>query len=536
MINKACRNYFHLIRHPLETGRQRPQKILTAIAIFSCMTGIIPAVVGATYGISTLARRFKKSSLSFSDSKSRTLSSSTSGSLEALSPEVKSQSEASKTMNKTGSFALEHYSQNLQMLIKAQRICRRVLYRKHNFRDFNKASFGPRDTTTLNPQLLDQGAKVGIVSDPLPPLRSNAIIKELADEWVEMHPAENRAIAQKFLSNIRNYSFEEFVEGLSNSIERFNLNLMSLPPEERDYILLIGPWNSRTNIETRSNSWVASLSLKYLAHPPTLIMNYNNQIKQADCRNISRFLFVDDASYSGAQICNTISDVKIDLPATSEVTIHFVIPFISYYARKRIIREIEANRKVNFVIEKHTLFPNIERIFTREERIQLNKIRGVGEFNQNRLEEAGSSLSLTYFEHKIPDAMSTFTETLERGQLLAGPYYKIIPPMLAREGIVNKEDATQAEIEAYNKRYSELVNTHFHRQFIPHTLPPYKVGKADDLQRFLASLETSNVGTNPVISDYNQQQYPPDRYVVFNTVQGVFAIDLYGCQRPTKLS
>ena len=66
LINTACRNYFHLIRHPLEEGRKRPEKILTALAILSCVTVIVPAAVGALYGISSLMGRVKKSEVHLS--------------------------------------------------------------------------------------------------------------------------------------------------------------------------------------------------------------------------------------------------------------------------------------------------------------------------------------------------------------------------------------------------------------------------------------------------------------------------------------
>lgn len=58
MINAACRNYFDLIRHPLKEGRKCPEKILTALAIISCITVIVPAALGALYGLS--ACRVKK--------------------------------------------------------------------------------------------------------------------------------------------------------------------------------------------------------------------------------------------------------------------------------------------------------------------------------------------------------------------------------------------------------------------------------------------------------------------------------------------
>jgi hypothetical protein len=59
-IKEACRNYFHLIRHPKEQTDKKG-KALTAAAILSCITLIVPAAVALVYGISKLAGRVKKS-------------------------------------------------------------------------------------------------------------------------------------------------------------------------------------------------------------------------------------------------------------------------------------------------------------------------------------------------------------------------------------------------------------------------------------------------------------------------------------------
>lgn len=60
---EACEHYFHLIRHPLEYGRSRAEKILTALAIFSCFSLIVPVSMGALYGFFTLANHVKHKAL-----------------------------------------------------------------------------------------------------------------------------------------------------------------------------------------------------------------------------------------------------------------------------------------------------------------------------------------------------------------------------------------------------------------------------------------------------------------------------------------
>lgn len=62
MIKEACANYFHLLRHPLEVNRKRSEKILTVVAYISCITLIVPPLVGLVYGVSSLAGRIRHKS------------------------------------------------------------------------------------------------------------------------------------------------------------------------------------------------------------------------------------------------------------------------------------------------------------------------------------------------------------------------------------------------------------------------------------------------------------------------------------------
>ncbi|MFV0340402.1 MAG: hypothetical protein ACK5MA_07245 [Parachlamydiaceae bacterium] len=55
-INRAFNNYFHLIRHPKEAERKR-DKLLTAIAILSCITVVVPAVMGIGYALAGRVKR-----------------------------------------------------------------------------------------------------------------------------------------------------------------------------------------------------------------------------------------------------------------------------------------------------------------------------------------------------------------------------------------------------------------------------------------------------------------------------------------------
>lgn len=57
-VRDVCRKYFILIRFPGEM-RDKTHKALSAAAILSCFTVIIPAAFGAVYGIAEIAHKFK---------------------------------------------------------------------------------------------------------------------------------------------------------------------------------------------------------------------------------------------------------------------------------------------------------------------------------------------------------------------------------------------------------------------------------------------------------------------------------------------
>ncbi|MFV0340399.1 MAG: hypothetical protein ACK5MA_07230 [Parachlamydiaceae bacterium] len=62
-IKNACNNYFHLIRHPDEAERKR-DKLLTAAAILSCITIVVPVAMGLGYLVGRIKQRAEDPKLS----------------------------------------------------------------------------------------------------------------------------------------------------------------------------------------------------------------------------------------------------------------------------------------------------------------------------------------------------------------------------------------------------------------------------------------------------------------------------------------
>lgn len=92
-IRNVCEKYFNLILHPT-TRHDKKGKALTAAAILSCFTLIVPAGFGAVYGIAKLAAKIKKGNNTTTELKTSTVAVSI---LPSPTPKASSSSTSSKT-------------------------------------------------------------------------------------------------------------------------------------------------------------------------------------------------------------------------------------------------------------------------------------------------------------------------------------------------------------------------------------------------------------------------------------------------------
>lgn len=234
---------------------------------------------------------------------------------------------------------------------------------------------------------------------PPPPKRSNAIDPEASEEWILSHEIQWQPTARKFIKNLRHRSFKKFEQRLKASVESFNEKLMSLPVEERKYIIMI-PKESKK----KSNPWVTSLALKYLAIPPLDIVYEEQNAFPKDIKVVA----FDDAAYSGRQFGQFCSRC-----AYNNINIYAIIPFITRYAMWDLSSAVWISSH-----EKMLSIPDLNE-FSDEELKLLEKI--TVSFYEGQLEKR----TLYWFDHKIPDALSTLQDVLSEGLTLDGSGKKI---------------------------------------------------------------------------------------------------------------
>ncbi len=171
---------------------------------------------------------------------------------------------------------------------------------------------------------------------------------------------------------------------------------MSLPEQQRKFVLVV-PYS----FVNKSNGWTSSLSLKYFAQPPedivlsTDVFEFRKQYPE-----ISQFVLVDDAAFSG----NQISPYTWTIPGT----VNLIVPFMTERAFSKVAAK-------NVWVAQHEKMMSVEEldVFSSDEKKLLEKL----------IEDDNGDLSwrsLTWFDHKIPDQESTLSRVLELGQLLTG--------------------------------------------------------------------------------------------------------------------
>lgn len=230
------------------------------------------------------------------------------------------------------------------------------------------------------------------IENPPEPLRGNSIEPVLVQKWIEAHPEGSaREAAQAIIDSTKHYSYGEFKAGLEDAVVSINESLSG-----REYTI-VTPGG-------KSNKWVTELAIPTLDHLPAEVANQGARDLPG-----TRFVFIDDALYSGGQMIKdidqtlcTLRDHKIKMSA---VEIYVVAPFATAKAVNGITEGVASNG-AKIIFSEHTTMPSIaESISSPATQDTLRQMFG------GRLEER----TLTFFDHKIPDGRSTLNKVYEEG-------------------------------------------------------------------------------------------------------------------------
>lgn len=236
-----------------------------------------------------------------------------------------------------------------------------------------------------------------ILNEPYRPFRSNEVNNLKAEEWIISKPEDQQIAARAVVDNISHIGQEEFERRLGETVEDFNEKI-----GDEKYVTIVA--------DLKSNEWSLELAWQNLITKPDYVGNTSffeqkeknvglaDYIKQNGIKKVAIF---DDAIYSGQQI-HTLIDQFREMGLT-DMEFVLVVPFISNYGEERL-RGIGTN----LTICNHQEIKSVAELIPDKE-IQ-NKILEIREFSYiTNTEDIGdlSTRTLTYFDHKVPDKVST---------------------------------------------------------------------------------------------------------------------------------
>ncbi len=261
---------------------------------------------------------------------------------------------------------------------------------------------------------------------PRLPLQSRSISPFQCTQVLSSFPSPEKMDSIGTIVNpdvIIHVTFEQFKQKLEAVVDEFLLHLMSLPAQDRGYVIV-------TDMKEKSNNWVLSLCLPQLAKlPPVDVLCKGNFKKFYDNPQIKHIVFLDDAAYSGEQMGGDIEETAQYVRYMRDFkAIHVLVPYLSHHAVEKIKADMHAAG-----LENRLFFPTYAQIPSVSElplRSPSRIDRDAIEDFVSDIEQMHSDLSpekvrrshLISFDHKIPDSLSVITPLMES---LVGP---VTPP------------------------------------------------------------------------------------------------------------
>jgi tetratricopeptide (TPR) repeat protein len=256
---------------------------------------------------------------------------------------------------------------------------------------------------------------------------------------METSPPKFREIQKILVDNVQKISFEEFDAARKTTIVGEN-GLNEILSDGKHYAVVAG----RGGIKKSAN-WVYELSKDEMAAAPEQVFhitdwewNSNSYMNELLERGVNRFVVFDDASYSGTELqeeflknLNSIFNSKTRQVKDLEVIV--VAPYVTKYAEEKMV-SYAAKEGIKLKLLKSEYLPEVRDFLTPEQLKTWGENRGT---------------TLTYFEHKVPDALS-FDSTIKRLVINGEP----TPPYK----VDNTAYATSEKLlwEDYKARYRKL--------------------------------------------------------------------------------
>ncbi|MFA5390305.1 MAG: hypothetical protein WC331_02610 [Candidatus Omnitrophota bacterium] len=189
-----------------------------------------------------------------------------------------------------------------------------------------------------------------------------------------------------------------------------------------------------------SRRWAWSLVSKDLRAPDSMI--YEDQMEKAS--GIRTCVIVDDASYSGTQISETIKKISKHNPGAKFI---IAVPYMTNRAIQTIRSKRGLLESVSVEILPHKTIPTLSEILTGDERDLFKKNRELfGRVFINNKDYEVLQTAATLFEHKIADTWSVY-------QRIARFFEPVTPPYKnEKSAYYQEEEGSLAELKRGSER------------------------------------------------------------------------------------
>ncbi|MFC2091267.1 hypothetical protein ACFLTD_00660, partial [Elusimicrobiota bacterium] len=264
------------------------------------------------------------------------------------------------------------------------------------------------------------------------PLKDNPVDMDLAEKWIEGHSTDElKTLARFLVDHIKHIDQMEFETAVEETVQEYK----DSPYGDKPYFIVMYDEPSRE----KSDNWVYKLALEKGLHPAREIVTRfdGERIAQLLDQGLEA-LIIDDASYSGKTVVQTITNISGALKnrGLSSDKLHVMVPFMTNRAVSSIERIGIPYKNISVdIVDKYRIMPTISEIFEKESETD-SSIKDLYQLLEKETFHMGAdadygAVTLTYFQHKTADGYSLM-RPLTTGELIGdnkgvNPRVRFIP-------------------------------------------------------------------------------------------------------------
>ncbi len=307
------------------------------------------------------------------------------------------------------------------------------------------------------------------------------------------HLPHSASIAKKIASNIYYITFDEFMALLKRTIADFNARC------DKPYVLWLAQDVDYIFEHGCSELWVAGLALEDcdLRWPEAIVTSRELPSYLAEHTEIESVLLLDDAAYRGFHLHRELtSQHKWLTEVERAVSIYIGIPFVSEAAEEIVRKKAEEHPSITFQLLAHQVIFAITHYLSEDEQAEIRSLPH---------HQVSLFVTLTYFQHKLPDHYSTL-RLFDKGLFFLDTYRCLV----YKQGIKPRTDsdatvARRVNAAEWNAAYDRFEQEQY-LPLVPYIASVYKLHRDDKCERLRNALRNGALGDRT-------EHVLPERYV-----------------------